>query len=264
MTTQDTINTPFYIELPARGIIEIEGEDRHAFLQRLITNDIALLKEQPVIYACLLTPQGKFLHDFFITEGPDVLLIDCEGHARAQDLYERLQKYKLRAKVNISVEPANHVYACYNAKPDPGYFDPRHKDLGWRSYMHPENAHKEEFSFWDQKRIALGIIDGSRDAAVEKSTMDELNIEKYYGVSYTKGCFVGQELTARMHHRGLGKKHLKIVEGDTLPPSHTDLKSTEGKVVGEMRSSSGIKGLALLKDDFHGEFDEYQICILGQ
>ena len=263
MTTPDNKNASFYVELPSRGLIEIEGEERYAFLQRLISNDIDLLKTQPAIYACLLTPQGKFLHDFFVTEGPDVLLIDCEGHARAQDLYERLQKYKLRTKVNISVEPANHVYVCYNAQPDPGYLDPRHEDLGWRSYIHPENAKQGEFSSWDEKRIALGIIDGSRDAVVEKSTLDELNIEKFNGVSYTKGCFVGQELTARMHHRGLGKKHLKVVQGETLPPSHTDLKSENSKLVGEMRSSSGDKGLALLKDDFDGEFDEYQIRILG-
>ncbi len=223
----------FFVQLPARGLIHIEGEDRFDFLQRLVSNDIDLLKTQPVLYACLLTPQGKFLHDFFISEGPDVLILDCEGHERAYDLFDRLKKYKLRSDICLSVEEISPVYACFGEYPRPGYQDPRHPDLGWRSFTKPTEIKKGSFDTWDTIRIKLEIADGSRDAILERSTLEELNITKWNGVSYQKGCYVGQELTARVENRGLAKKHLKMV------------KSNECK---DMRSSCGDIGLAVVKD----------------
>ena len=261
--------TPCFIKLPMRGLIEIEGPDRYDFLQRLITQDIKKLESQPVIYGCLLTPQGKFLHDFFISEGPDVLLLDCEGLERAEDLYERLDKYKMRADVRVSVEPRSPVFICYGIAPRPGYMDPRHESLGWRSFTKPEDDGIEEkpFAFWDAQRIKLGIADGSRDALVEKSTVAELNIDQHHGVSFEKGCYVGQELTARMKHRGLAKKHLYPVTGE-LPIPATQIER-DGKVIGLMRSQCNDNnieneakgerlGLALLKDDDKDLFETEQ------
>ena len=236
----------FFVKLKNRGLIHLEGPDRHAFLQGLITNDINTLKPGKALYACLLTPQGKFLHDFFITEGHDFTLLECEGGGRAQDLFERLNRYRLRADVQISVEENVPVYATLpplippasggaRAQRRGGAPDPRHPEMGIRAFEKPSDLEEKPFEDWDRRRIRFGIPDGSRDMIPEKSTLDEANIERWNGVSHDKGCYVGQELTARMHHRGLGKKHLKTVELDALPDK------------AELRSSCGNIGLALIK-----------------
>lgn len=233
----------FYVELKNRGLVHIEGEDRKAFLQGLISNDMEKLAPGKILYACLLTPQGKFLHDFFIHEGEGFLLLDCEGGVRAQDLYTRLSKFKLRSKVKLSVEDHNKVFAVfgdYNGPPDP-----RHENLGRRSFEEPKDMEERSFDYWDRPRIELTIPDGSRDMELEKSTLEEGHIDKLNGVDWNKGCYMGQELTARMHYRGLGKKHLRTVKiiGPT-PAPFSDLPNG-----GQMRSACGDVGLALLKDD---------------
>ncbi len=240
---------PYFVKLPARGLIQIEGADRHDFLQNLVSNDLGLLETRPALYACLLTPQGKFLHDFFVLAGNDVLLLDCEGGERAQDLYQRLLLYRLRAKVQISIEDDHAVYAGTGEAPAAGYADPRHPDIGWRSFEKPGGLTAEAFETWDTHRITLGVPDGSRDMVPQKSTLIESGIDKLNGICFKKGCYVGQELTARMHYRGLAKKHLYTIEGDNLPAPGEDIKTADGKLAGEMRSRSGTCGLALLKDD---------------
>ena len=252
------MNTSFFVSLQGRGLIHIEGEDRKGFLQGLITNDIDKCATDQLLYACLLTPQGKFLHDFFIHDGGNFLLLDCEGGPRAEDLYNRLNKYRLRANVQISVEKQKDVYAVFGA--DIGLPDPRHFKLGRRAFEKPDLP-EEFFSEWDKERIILGIPDGSRDMEVERSTLIESNLDKFHAVDFNKGCYVGQELTARMHHRGLAKKHLRTVKIEGRAPApFTDLPDG-----GSMRSSCGDIGLALLKDDGQKEINEngYKICVLG-
>lgn len=254
---------PFYVRIPDRGLIELEGQDTVSFLQRLITQDMTLLETQPAIYACLLTPQGKFLHDFFISKGPNVILLECEGSARAHDLYERLKKYRMRADVKISIEDNVPVYACFNCAPDGSYADPRHEEMGVRAFIHPENTEEQAFETYERHRITLGIPDGSRDAELERSTLAELNLDKLNAVSFTKGCYVGQELTARMEHRGLAKKHLLPVQGASLPSPFVPLKLDDIEL-GEMRSSCGDVGLALIRDADREKFnDTDQIRLLG-
>ena len=244
-----TSSSSFFVSLPPRGLIHIEGEDRFDFLQRLISNDIDLLKTQSSIYACLLTPQGKFLHDFFISQGPDSLIIECEGKDRAQDLFDRLTKYKLRSNVCISVEDMTPIYVCFGEQPYPGYPDTRHAGLGWRSFIKPSTIKEEPTDLWDSLRINLEIADGSRDAQLERSTPEELNITQCNGVSYTKGCYIGQELTARIENRGLAKKHLKLIRSQNTPfPAFGELIKNGDRVIGEMRSSCHDIGLAVLKD----------------
>lgn len=302
----------FYTRLSGRGLIHVEGEERHEFLQNLITNDVNALEPGRALYGCLLTPQGKFLHDFFVSAGEDFLLLECEGGVRAQDLFRRLNMYRLRTDVQISMEESLPVYAVFGNSSGAGYPDPRDPDMGRRSFEKPQDLEEKPFEAWERRRILLGVPDGSRDMIPEKSTLLESNIDRLNGVSFKKGCFVGQELTARMHYRGLAKKHLytvtasplpnpppaggkgiednpfpqgsraapdspflsggrasaktpsplggrervggqnsgaqrKIVFLETLPPSGEDIR-IEGKRIGEMRSSCGDIGLALLKD----------------
>lgn len=236
----------FYVELSDRGLIHIEGEDRYDFLQGLISNDVYKVKEEKILYSCLLTPQGRFLHDFFIHEGDEFLLLDCEGGQRADDLYEILNKYRLRADVFLSVEEQHPVYAVFGDETI-GLQDPRHFKMGRRVFEKPDLP-QENFSEWDQERIALGIPDGSRDMNVTKSTLLECNIDQFNGVDWDKGCYMGQELTARMHHRNLGKKHLRVLQSDTpFPKPFADIH-LNGDLIGNMRSSCGNMGLAVIND----------------
>lgn len=235
------MSKPFYVTLPRRGLVHIEGEDRVSFLNGLVSNDVAKLQPGGIQYACLLTPQGKFLHDFFVHAGDGFLLLDCEGDVRAKDLYERLNKFRLRAKVKISVEESSPVYAVFDG--EDGLPDPRSDMLGRRAFEKP--AHDERpFEEWDRRRIAACVPDGSRDLELEKSTLLEARIDRLNGVDWNKGCYMGQELTARMHYRGLAKKHLYTVTFKAgAPAPFSGLPNG-----GQMRSSCGDIGLALLKD----------------
>jgi folate-binding protein YgfZ len=237
--------TAFYTTLKNRGSIRVSGPDARTFLQGLISNDVSLLASQPLVYACLLNPQGKFLHDFFMSEKDDVITLECEGGERAKDLFARLSKYKLRASVTLTLSEKIKVYVGVG---DVTPRDPRHPDLGFRTTERPPLP-EQPFEIWDKHRIALTIPDGSRDMVIEKTALDEANIDKLGGVSYDKGCYVGQELTARMHHRGLGKKHLYTVKGTMLRDPGEEI-IVNGKLAGEMRSRSGDIGIALLKDEF--------------
>lgn len=229
MTTQ-----PCYITIKKRGLITISGADSRNFLQNLITVDIRSLNDDNLLYGCLLTPQGKFLHDFFIAQSEDSLLLECEGGERTADLYKRLSMYKLRANVDIAYQDDTNIFAVFGTD-GYGLPDPRHKDMGYRSFTQPENIMEKPFEIWDQHRIRLTIPDGSRDLVVAGSTMDEANMDQLGAISYDKGCYLGQELTARMHYRGLGKKHLQTVRLDALPDG------------AELRSSCGDIGIALVR-----------------
>lgn len=224
----------FYVTLPNRGLIHIEGPDRLEFLQALVTNNLEKLSPDEMVYTCLLTPQGKFLHDFFCIWGKDFILLDCEGGERAQDLFRRLNMYRLRKDVQISVEEHNDVYSVFAAPV--GLRDPRDPEMGNRSFEKPEDADEKPFEVWDEHRIKLGIPDGSRDLIPEKSTMDEGNMDQINAIDYEKGCYIGQELTARMHYRGLGKRKLQCVDANNPP---------EGA---EIRSQCGNLALALVRN----------------
>ncbi len=227
------------IKLPNRSLVTISGADRRAFLQGLVSNDVNLLDTQGSVYACFLTPQGKFLHDFFIVEQDDTILLETEGGDRAEDLAKRLSVYKLRAKVEVGVEREVDVYAFLESRNlrisesrkssknseipgfrDSGilYPDPRHEEMGYRVLRPPrlaplpgEREAEGEFEEWDRLRISLAIPDGSRDMIPERATLLESNIDRLNGVCFKKGCYMGQELTARMHYRQLTKRHLYAV-----------------------------------------------------
>ncbi|MCB1783962.1 MAG: folate-binding protein YgfZ [Alphaproteobacteria bacterium] len=248
--------TPFFSTLKNRGLLRISGPDARKFLQGLITNDIDKLDNRPCIYACLLTPQGKFLYDFFITEENNILTLDCEGGPRLQALEKLLGMYRLRANVEIKSEDNTPVYAILQDSNTPilqsSAPDPRHPDMGARSFEKPQNIIESPFEAWDRHRINLTIPDGSRDLIPQNSTMEEANMDEQNAIDYNKGCYLGQELTARMHYRGLGKKHLKTVtpeyfQLENLPAAGTILEQN-GQTIGEMRSSCQNIGLALLKD----------------
>ncbi len=270
------------IELENRGILAVAGGDAAEFLQGLVSNDIALVGEARTVYAALLTPQGKFLHDFIIARWDGAFLLDCEA-ARLMDLGGRLGAYRLRADIELLDatedwrvvallgEGAGAQFGLKEA--DPGtaaplagggliYRDPRPQMPGLRALL-PRQAGfaplaAAEFSNgtatdYERARIAAGVPDGSRDMTVGKATLIEFGFEALHGVDFQKGCYVGQELTARTKYRGLVRRQLRrvLVDG-ALPPPGTPVMAN-GKEAGVICSGLENQALALLRLDRSAE-----------
>ncbi len=244
--------------LPARAVLSITGADRVSFLNGLVSNDVALAAPGHAIWSAVLTAQGKYLADFFIFAEPDRLLLDCEsGHGAM--LLQRLMRYKLRADIAMT-QTDLVVHVAWNGEPTAGDHaiaapDPRLPEAGWRLLTAAPLATNATIEDWDLHRLALGLPDGSRDMEAEKSILLEAGFDELHGVSWTKGCYMGQELTARTRYRGLIKRRLLPVHAEqTLPPPGTPLL-TEGREVGQMRSSRGTLGLATIRIDAVGALD---------
>jgi folate-binding protein YgfZ len=262
-----------YVLLEERGLVTVAGEDRSAFLQGLVSNDVAKVSPGRAVYAAFLTAQGRFLHDFFVIDMGEMLALDCE-RARADDLKKRLSLYKLRSKVVLAnVSDEYRVFAAFGPTvveklelTEPGqakeyaggiaYLDPRLKEMGARVLLHSGfgedplialgcvRAEPEEYH---AQRIANGLPDGSRDMPVEKAILLENGFDELKGIDWDKGCYVGQELTARTKYRGLVRKRLMPVEVEgPLPAFGTEI-AFDGKEAGEMRSGQGDRALALLR-----------------
>jgi folate-binding protein YgfZ len=264
----------FYLVLEDRGLLSVGGDDRATFLQGLISNDITKVAADRAVYASLLTAQGRFLHDFFIAESNGAYVIDAEA-ARLDDLRRRLMLYRLRSKVTIAPLEGQVVVALFGDGTLPAlglgetpgrvtafagglaYVDPRLAGLGARAILPRERLEAipaagftvSERVAYDRLRLSLGVPDGSRDLPVEKALLLENGFDELNGVDWKKGCYVGQEVTARMKYRALVRKRLLPVriEGD-LPAPGTPVV-LDGEEAGEMRSAADGWGLALLRLD---------------
>ncbi len=237
--------------LAHRSVLSVSGEDRVSYLQGLLSNDVAAAAAGRAVWAALLTPQGKWLADFFIFAEPDRLLLDAEA-AQAEDLARRLTRFRLRARVSVTPDPLR-VYAAWDGPPPAGLAapDPRLPEAGWR-VLAGELPATADAAGYDAHRLRLGLPDGSRDMDAEKSVLLEAGFDELGGVSWTKGCFMGQELTARTKYRGLLKRRLVPVSAaaDLPPPGTAVLR--DGVEVGSLRSANGPLGLALLRLDAIG------------
>ncbi len=252
--------------LDDRGIVRVRGDDARDFLQGLISNDVAALGPDRPLYAALLTPQGKYLFDFILHDRGDAILVDCE-RARLPALMQRLTLYRLRAAVELEdASESSAVLAVFDRSAIPSAsiadqaaaVDPRLPELGLRAILPPERLHSfiAEHGLqqaapgeYDRLRLTLGVPDGSRDLVVDRSLLLESGFEELHGVSFTKGCFVGQELTARTKHRGLVKKRLLPVRVDGPLPAPGTPVTRGGRDAGEVRSGLGNLALALLRLD---------------
>ena len=240
--------------LPERGVIAIEGDDRVAFLQGLVSNDIESVRPGHAVWAAFLTAQGKWLADFFVFGHGDALLLDCEA-AQVSMLVQRLSRYRLRMKVSLRPEPALYVHVAWGGDPGVGGIvapDPRLLELGWRILAAEPLVATATPEDWDRHRLAVGIPDGSKDMEADRSILLEAGFDELAGVSWSKGCYMGQELTARTKYRGLVKRRLVpvTVEGALPPPGTSVLR--DGVEVGTMRSGRDGIGLASLRLDAIG------------
>jgi len=238
--------------LPDRTVLEVAGEDRVSFLQGLVSNDVSLAAPGRAVWAAFLTPQGKWLADFFVFAAGDHLLLDCERD-RAALLLQRMSRFRLRSRVTLRDAGAEHaVHAGWAGTPLPEGMpaapDPRLPEAGWRALAPAPLADADAGAeTWDLHRLRLGLPDGARDLEPEQSVLLEAGFDELGGVSWTKGCYMGQELTARTKYRGLLKRRLVpvAVEGP-LPARGTPITSN-GAEVGQMRSGRDGRGLALLR-----------------
>lgn len=250
-----------------RAVIAVSGDDRASFLQGLISNDTTKAGPAAALWAAFLTPQGKFLYDLFVVEKDGALLLDVEA-ARAEEFRKKLSLYKLRAKVAVTLTEMA-VYAAPAAalgldevagaaKPfgdGVAFVDPRRAEMGARVLLSGSDVliaaglAEGELAEWDARRLELGLPDGSRDMAVDKALLLENGFDELGGVDFNKGCYMGQELTARTKYRGLIKKRLLPVTIDGPAPAPGTPLTAGGAEAGEMRSSCGTQGLALVRLD---------------
>ena len=234
--------------LPGRAVLEVTGEDRVSFLQGLVSNDVEQAGPGRAVWSALLTPQGKWLADFFIFAHNEELLLDCEA-GQAVMLAQRLTRFRLRSKVGVN-PTGLLVYAAWGGAPaleGVAASDPRLKQAGWRVVVDRPQPATASFADWDRHRMQLGLPDGSRDMESEKTTLLEAGFDELGGVSWTKGCYMGQELTARTKYRGLLKRRLVPVRIEGAMPAFGTPVLDAGVEVGDMRSACADWGMALLR-----------------
>jgi folate-binding protein YgfZ len=257
---------PFATPLDDRAVLRIAGPDRVAFLQGLVSNDVEKLSPARALWAAFLTPQGKYLHDFFLVAEGEAILLEGEA-ARLADLARRLKIYKLRSKVELDQATGRRVYALWGEgalaqlglSEEPGatkalvggpiFVDPRLAALGARALLSapPESFAPAPREDYDRLRLSLGVPDGSRDLEVEKAILLENGFDELGAIDWNKGCWMGQELTARTRYRALIRKRLLPAQFEGTAPAAGTAVTQNGREVGEVRSSAGDRALVLLR-----------------
>ncbi|MHA1559982.1 MAG: CAF17-like 4Fe-4S cluster assembly/insertion protein YgfZ [Alphaproteobacteria bacterium] len=240
--------------LPGRGVVAVDGAEARHFLQNLITNDVDGLDPGNACYAALLSPQGKILFDFIVFAIGDGFLLDVPRHA-ASDLVARLALYRLKADVQIVDRTEDlEVQAAWGMKNPPRRFvpDPRLPDLGFRQIVpsgsKPDEAGAEtDANAYATHRIALSVPEGDSDYAYGDAFPHDANIDQLRGVDFSKGCFVGQEVVARMRHRGTARRRIVQVRGASLSKG---AEITDGDMpIGTVGSTSDDIGIAMVRID---------------
>jgi tRNA-modifying protein YgfZ len=248
--------------LPDRGVVRVAGADAKKLLQGLISNDLELLEKQAAIHAALLSPQGKILFEFFVVAAPTGFLLET-ARAQSAPLLRRLSLYKLRAKVELSDGGSDYsVLALWQNSPaslisgNLAFADPRLLDLGMRIIAETRVAGEVAAAGtvaataqdWHAHRIRLGVPEAGRDYPLGDTFLHEANFDQLHGVSFDKGCFVGQEVASRMQHRGGGRKRVVPVAAEAQLTSAAVIKA--GPVpIGALGSVDGRRALALLRLD---------------
>jgi tRNA-modifying protein YgfZ len=229
--------------LPARAVIRITGDGTLAFLHNLLTCDVETLRAGQAAYGALLSPQGKILHDVFVMATTDGALIDCAGD-QADELLKKLAMYRLRAKLAIAVDRALDVAVASETLPD-GYVDPRQSAMGYRAFR-PRGLTLSGEGY-HEARIALGLAD-SADIGSNSLFPHEANFDQLDAVSFSKGCYVGQEVVSRMQHRGTARSRILPVVAAGALSNGASIQSGD-TVIGETLSTIGSRALALLRLD---------------
>ncbi|MEM0988261.1 MAG: folate-binding protein [Pseudomonadota bacterium] len=253
-------------QLTDRGVIAFEGSDARDVLQGVVTSDVDALAPGRAVYTALLTPQGKYLFDFFLIDGGDRVLIDVQA-ARALPLAQRLSMYCLRRDARAVSGPAWEVAQVWGGPGDSApkgaaltVQDPRLPELGWRCYGQDIGRMLTDGGgvimttpdAWIAHRIAHNVPESGIELVPEDTFILEAGFERLNGVDFRKGCYVGQEVTARMKHKAQLRKGLVQVTVQGHADPGTPITATGGKAAGTLFSSHGGAGLAHLRYDRAG------------
>ncbi len=240
-----------FIHLKDRSVIKITGKDTHHLLQGLITNNMNLLEEDGALYSALLTPQGKYLYDFFLVQRGDTIYCDIY-QPDAESFLKKLKMYRLRADVQFEILEHMHVLTSFTndtLEDATAFKDPRHEQMGHRfiAASLPENLRDD--AEYHSHRIQHGIAEGAYDAVQDKTLLLEMGYDAINAIDFHKGCYVGQEVTARSKYRANIRKKIYIIEADAIF-SDGDIEIVAGDVVlGERRSYHNHQALALLHSE---------------
>jgi len=234
--------------LPPRHVLRITGADRVKFLQGLTTNDVEGLAHGAV-YAAMLTPQGKYLADFFLVDAGDAILLDV-AEPLAAGLAKRLSMYKLRADVQVA-DAGLTVAQGLGAPPARALADPRHPALGWRAYGDGP-AGGIDPAEWAALRVEHAVPETCVELIPEQTFILEAGFDRLHGVDFRKGCYVGQEVTARMRHKTELRKGLVRVAITGSAPVGTAVTDDAARPIGTLFTQSDGHGLAHLRFDRAG------------
>jgi folate-binding protein YgfZ len=237
-----------------RAVLGLEGTEAENFLHNLVTADVLGLAEGQARYTALLTPQGKILFDFFVLKTAEGYLLDC-GASQLEELLKRLMFYRLRAKITIRVRPDLEVGVSPNQPPGlMAYVDPRTPLMGWRIVT--EKGKLSEGSGYETQRITLGLADSDGDIGTGQLFPHEANLDQLGAVSFSKGCYIGQEVVSRMEHRATTRSRILPVTFDGVaPPRDAAIKSAD-RIIGSVLSSAGNAALALIRLDRLSEAEQ--------
>ncbi|KAB1085884.1 folate-binding protein YgfZ [Neorhizobium galegae] len=239
--------------LPSRSLIRLTGKDAQDFLQGLITTDIDSLPEGEARPGALLTPQGKILFDFLVWREGDGFVMETET-AQREALMRRLTMYKLRAAVDITAGPEDGITVFWGDDSGKGSVkDAAFAKAGIALTRAPGNLDDGSEEAYHALRIEAGISISGHDYALQDAFPHDVLLDQTSGLSFRKGCYVGQEVVSRMQHRGTARRRVVIVSGEAaLPASGTEIVAG-GKPVGALGSVSGNKGLAIVRIDRVGD-----------
>lgn len=238
------------VKLNNRACLSVIGDEAEHFLQGLITNDVKKTDENHLIYSLMLSPQGKFLYDFFILKVKNGYMLDVAKVDEAE-IIAKLNFYKLRAKVEI-VQNNNSVYGFFGNSNDAKNFlkDPRTKHNFYRFYTEKEVPNTNLYQDYNLERIKHKIVCGVEDMVKNESFPLQFNMNEMNSIDYFKGCYVGQEVTARSHHRGQIKKQIQLISGDGNLLKNREILHNNIKV-GFITSVEKNFALALIDNDFN-------------
>ena len=253
-------NDKEYYLFKKRGIILIEGKDRFKFIQGIISNDIELLRKKPSIYSSLLTPQGKFQYDFFISNFKEKFYLECDISAQ-EELISKLMMFKLRLDVKVSINSdyniilskkklnfsernSSSIFSFYDPRFDNSFFSRTYADSNFLNEIKKKYVEINE-NRYQTLRLNNCIPDFSIDATKAKSLLLEMRFDELNGISWTKGCYMGQEITARMKHRNIVKKKIFKVLIDFRSELKNEI-TLENETVGKLTSHNKKDGIAFL------------------
>jgi hypothetical protein len=249
-----------YYLFKKRGIILIEGKDRFKFIQGIISNDIELLRKKPSIYSSLLTPQGKFQYDFFISNFKEKFYLEC-NISEQEELISKFMMFKLRLDVKVSINSdyniilskkklnfsernSSIIFSFYDPRFDNSFFSRTYADSNFLNEIKKQYVEIDEKRY-ETLRLNYCIPDFSIDATKAKSLLLEMRFDELNGISWTKGCYMGQEITARMKYRNIVKKKIFKVLIDFRSNLKNEI-TLDNETVGKLTSHNKKDGIAFL------------------